>query len=272
VSKAPGHINADVFKALDDPNAGREELYRAWDAMAEKDAQLLRREEAIQELAPRLAAHLQKVWRQVLHRHGSATYYAAVSMAVRDNMNEEGLLCPDDYYRVVCGITDVLYGLEPPPEDDYDGVRFEARPVHMEEFSTEPGTAQGPDVSEESPEGGDSSAESPGEGSDEDDDISEEASEEEDSSEAAKVSALYWSTEAIRMRIHQYYESAGVSGEQEEATRVMINASASPEGDLSGALTGPSGKEDGKLKEEEEDHEGKSSSTRWMASGAAPTW
>ena len=67
-------------------------------------------------------------------------------------MDDEGLLCPDDYYRMVCGITTALYGHGPSPVDDYGGVRFEARFVRMEEFSTEPGTAQGPDVSEESSE------------------------------------------------------------------------------------------------------------------------
>ena len=81
---------------------------------------------------------------------------------------------------MVCRITNVLCGLEPPPEDDYDGVRFEARSAHMAEFSTEPGTAQGPDSEE-----GDISDESSGEDSDEDDDSSDEASEEEDISEVA---------------------------------------------------------------------------------------
>ena len=75
-----------------------------------------------------------------------------MSKAVRDNVDDEGLLCPDDYYRMVCGITTALYGHGPSPVDDYGGVRFEARFVRMEEFSTEPGTAQGPDVSEESSE------------------------------------------------------------------------------------------------------------------------
>ena len=63
-----------------------------------------------------------------------ATFSAAVSMAVRDNADDEGPIHPGDYSRVIGRITTKLCGQDPFPEDDRGGVRWEARLSHMGEF------------------------------------------------------------------------------------------------------------------------------------------
>ena len=74
-------------------------------------------------MAPRLTEDLQKVWQKVSDTHGYDTFPAAVSMALRDHVDAEGLIRPGDEEGLLTFITCTLYGIGPPPEDDRHSVR-----------------------------------------------------------------------------------------------------------------------------------------------------